>query len=236
MTSERQRILRKIRACLRLSRSCNPNEAAAALRQAQRLMAAHGIDAETASAEIGSREASTRQRGTAPLQSVVALATLIAAGFRCRAVVVRCRMIVGGSTTMRFYGADSDAEVAAYAFTVLRRQLDTDKARHVRRCRKRIIKEQRAEAFALGWVAAVRQLFPTAELPPELTLAVDAAIQADAGSTTVGETTGREVGQPRTDGKDRIAGYAAGRSARYHPGVNGKAPARIGFDAGEVTP
>jgi len=39
----RDAILRKVKACPRLAASSNPNEAAAALRQAQAMMRAHGI-------------------------------------------------------------------------------------------------------------------------------------------------------------------------------------------------
>lgn len=239
MSADRKAILRKIRACLHLSRSSNVNEAAAALRQAQKLMLAHGVDAATA-LDIDSGEAVTRQRGAVPPASLVALARLIADGFRCRVVLARTRATSAfgrqcGRTAVRFYGADGAAEVAVYAFTVLRRQLDADKQRHVRRCRKRIVKEQRAEVFALGWVAAVQALFPAAELTPERALAIDAAIDAEATSTgaQLGETTGRDVRQGRAKDDDRYAGYVAGKAARYHPGMKGSAPREIAHD-GEV--
>jgi hypothetical protein len=47
----RDDLLRKIRACLRLSKSANEHEAAAALRQAQALMREHGISPREAALE-----------------------------------------------------------------------------------------------------------------------------------------------------------------------------------------
>lgn len=43
--AHRAKILSRIRKCLALAQSSEPHEAAAALRQAQKLMAQHGIDA-----------------------------------------------------------------------------------------------------------------------------------------------------------------------------------------------
>lgn len=225
-SQDRERVLRKIRACLRLASSSNPNEAAAALRQAQKLMAEHGIDASAAEFDVGCAEASTRQRGSLPPQSIVALAVLIAGGFSCRVIVCRGP----GVTIMRFYGSDGAAEVAEYAFTVLRRQLEAAKTRHVRRCRKRVVKEQRAEAFAVGWVAAVQGLFPSAAMSPSLDAACEAAIAADTVRGTLRETTGREVGSKRVAANDRYAGFVAGKSARYSAGVKGGSRLSIGSD------
>lgn len=58
----REHILRKIKACLRLAASSNPNEAASALRQAQAMMRAHGIThAEALNVDMA--EVDTRYRG-----------------------------------------------------------------------------------------------------------------------------------------------------------------------------
>lgn len=60
----REELLRKIRACLRLSTSANEHEAAAALRQARALMEKHGVShAEALAGEVSEREAKTARRG-----------------------------------------------------------------------------------------------------------------------------------------------------------------------------
>ena len=55
------KVLGKIKKCLALSSSDNPHEAAAAMRQAHALMAAHGVSAEQITmADIGEAHASSR--------------------------------------------------------------------------------------------------------------------------------------------------------------------------------
>ena len=55
------KILSKIKKCLALSTSDNPNEAATALRQAHALMAAHGVSTEQITmADIGEASAKSR--------------------------------------------------------------------------------------------------------------------------------------------------------------------------------
>jgi len=79
----RDQALRKVLACLRLAGSSNPHEAAAALRQARKLMDQHGLSAEDAAAsEIREAESPTRCRGAKPPQSLVWLASMVADGYR----------------------------------------------------------------------------------------------------------------------------------------------------------
>lgn len=60
-------ILRKIEHCLALSASDNPNEAAIAPRQAQKLMAEHGLtQLDLAAAQIGEHSARARSGKTLP--------------------------------------------------------------------------------------------------------------------------------------------------------------------------
>lgn len=225
---DRETAIRKVLRCLRLAASSNPHEAAAALRQARALMDQHGLtEADAYASEIHDADAPTRCRGAVPPRSLMFLITVVSDGFRCDVVIARSRGWRGdGSTTIRFYGAGSDAQIAAYAFTVLRRQLEADKAKHTRRIRKRSSKETRGEEFAIGWVSAVSRLFTKAELPAGRRAAIDAKMQAEHGELEM--RGGREIGKlTASSWRDRDAGYDAGSRARVNAGLGESAQRKL---------
>lgn len=223
---ERAQALRKIQACLRLAGSSNPTEAATALRQARALMDKYGLtEADAAASEIGAAEAPTGYRGGMVPYSLLALARLIADGYRCAIVIQqRHRMVlrngwpkVLGETVIHFHGVGADPQVAIYAFAVLRRQLQRDKAQHTRRIRNAANRERRGEEFALGYVSALCNLFPRAELPEGRQAALDAAIKHKHGE--VESTSGKQIKKGRANGNDRWAGYEAGSRAQLNQGL-----------------
>lgn len=219
---KRETAIRKIMRCLRLAASNNVHEAAAALRQARALMDKYGLtEVDAYASEIHSVCGKTRCRGAVPPQSLMALIKVVADGFRCDVVINRVLGLRGkGSTTVNFYGAGSDAEVAAYAFVVLRRQLEADKAKHTSRVRIRRNKEVRGEYFALGWVAAVARLFPKEVLTEAQQAAIDAKMASDHGKLK--ESAGRKItGRGSTLWRDSDAGYDSGSRARLHVGMGG---------------
>lgn len=222
----RDHALRKIQACLRLAGSSNATEAATALRQARALMDKYGLsEADAAASEIGSTEASTGYRGGMIPQSLVMLTNLVADGYRCGVVIQqRSRVVVRDGwprqlreTVIHFHGAGADAQVASYAFAVLRRQLQRDKAAHTRRIRKQVNKERRGEEFAVGFVCALRRMFPRAELPEGRQAALDAAIKHAHGD--LGTTSGKEIKKGRASENDRYAGFEAGSRAQLNQGL-----------------
>ncbi|AMV04609.1 hypothetical protein TP47_10680 [Xanthomonas citri pv. aurantifolii] len=207
-------------ACLRLAGSSNPNEAAAALRQARALMVKYGLsEADAAAADIRDASAATGFRGGMVPSSLLMLANVVADGYRCEVVISIVRTLAGGRTAIRFFGAGADAEIAAYAFAVLRRQLQAGKAKHLTRVRKRANKERRGEEFAFGWISAIARLFPKEALPDGRGQAISAAIAQRVGTTE--KTTGKEIGkQGRATDNDRWAGYEAGRRAQLNQGLS----------------
>lgn len=215
----RAAILRKVKACLRLAASSNPNEAAAALRQAQAMMRAHGITHAEAM-DVDEAEVNTRNRGQMPPISICRLAQLVADGFGSRMIVCTEGFTGAGHTFIRFYGTDGAAEITAYAFTVLRRQLDASRLKHVARIRKRGNRDARGEVFARAFVFAVQDLFPAATVADDKRLAVDQVFKQRYPESTTG--AGRDL---TTRGKhtenDAVAGYVAGKSARLARAVQG---------------
>ena len=225
----RDAALRKVRACLRLSASVNANEAAAALRQARALMAQYGLTEDDA-AEITCAHAPTRSRGAMAPASIVGLAQLIADGYRCRILISSFKGSGGrGSTRIEFYGHRSDAQIGAYAFTVLRRQLEADKSAYLSKmaCRSRLyrIGSQRSrlgEMFALSWVHAVRELFPSDPVSDEHAQALENALVRQGATVKVIAPRGGGKSDKDLDEHDLqalMAGHLAGSEARLHRGV-----------------
>ena len=217
----REQAIRKVLACLRLSKSSNPHEAAAALRQARALMEKYGLtEADAHGFDIREADSATGFRGGMVPQSLVVLSVVVADCYRCMAIISRQKNFVGGKTTVRFYGTGADAQIAAYAFTVLRRQLQGAKGKHTARIRKRANRDARGEAFAIGWIRAVRSLLPEGDMPPELGLAIDQAIKFRNGELR--ETAGRQIGKSgRVKENDHAAGYVAGKNAHLNTGIDG---------------
>lgn len=225
LTMDRATAVRKVRTCLRLAASSNPHEAAAALRQAKALMAQFGIGHAEAM-NVDEADAPTRARGAEVPTSILMLATICCRGFGARNVQVQMH----GRTVFRFFGIDGVATITAYAFTVLRRQMDADRLKHISRIRKRVNREARGETFALAWVFAIKDLFPAVTLNEAHTALLGEAIRLrfpDVEQGTGGRdlTHGRKVGSKLAE-SDMLAGYHKGKAARLHSGVTGSgAPA-----------
>ena len=221
----RSELMRKIRACLRLSTSANENEAATALRHARALMEKHGISmAEAMAGDVSECVAKTARRGKVLHESLQGLIWLVERMFRCRSVV-SCG--VGCPVNIIFYGTGADAEIAAYAFEVLRNQMDSACRKHISRVRVRLNREARGEAFRRGWVFTVGQLMGPTE--PELTVELAEKLQAYKAarwqSLAVGSTKALRL--ERAKAGDFSAGVAAGNGARLHSGIGGTKQAAL---------
>ncbi|WP_198098618.1 DUF2786 domain-containing protein [Xanthomonas citri] len=227
---DRETAIRKVKACLRLGESANAHEAARAVSQARALMEKFGLSAEDVG-DITFVSAGTRARGAKPLLSVILLAGVIARGYRCTVVTERfCGgfRAQGSTTKVVFVGRVADAEIAAYAFTVLRRQMDAERLAHVSRVRIAKNQAERGEMFAQGWVYAVGTLFPAAVLEEgekrQHDLAIEHRVQRN-------DTTLSDDPKPRNPvGKlgnkhtaDLLKGVIKGRGVRLNQGLGSNA-------------
>jgi hypothetical protein len=172
------RVLTKIEKCLRLASSSNPSEAAAALRQAQKLMAKHGIVHEDL--ELHRVGESVRARGNTarPPSWTLDLCRLIARAFGVRFMdTVNSRPMDFFSNRRRyearvsFIGLDDAPSVAGYAYDVLYRQLTQDRKAYVADMPNRTPKSEKTrlgDLYAKGWLMAVeRQVQALARSPEE---------------------------------------------------------------------
>lgn len=217
---DREAALRRLRACWHLSKSANANEAATALRQAQALMAEFGLSETDADADaVRGVDAATRSRGGDLPTHVWNLAYWVGAAFDCYALQDYFDF---DKTVVKFIGRGSAPEIAAYSFDVLRRQMERGASRQVARCRKRKSKVERAEAYGMGFVEAIRLTLGLRDLAEGNRRQAKDWVEARGGRIT---TTALESKSYRFS--DRLAGLRDGASAQLNPGVNGSATRQL---------
>lgn len=221
---DKETAINKIRKCLALAGSSEPNEAAAALRQAQKLMQQFGIDhPELLAAGIG-EEWAKAGASKSPPKYEAQLAWIIGQAFNCSPVfsprVNTARTaLVGGYV---FIGAQPSPEVASYTFEVLRGKLTKARAAYIETALKRYRKNKTAAAdkFCEGWVGAVYSLVNVTESTPEHVAAL-AAYMDRRGATATLNTRSRELTTGGSGYGHQFVGYAEGKKVELHKGVGG---------------
>lgn len=157
------KILSKIKKCLALSESPEPAEAAAALRQAQKLMELHGVSmTDLAMSDIGEAEVRSKVSVSRVKDWELALINLVAKSFGCQLMWVKGNSNgQGGGVFGRYVlvGLKHQIELASYTCEVLQRKLIKSRAKFVggpdlEYC-NRSIKTKEADGFCHGWVRAI---------------------------------------------------------------------------------
>lgn len=162
---DRDTALEKVKKCLALAGSSNPHEAAAAMRQAQKLMQLFDIS------ETDISISDVKEEGVSACDNSLrtweaAMANMIAAAFSCGVFVKHGQRWTQSCRLKRFvdwtfYGVGAAPTVAAYAFKVLSRQCLRDRQVFIATQSKRIkqsTKTARGDAFAMAWVHSVQAL------------------------------------------------------------------------------
>lgn len=229
---DKKTAIEKVRKCLALSKSSEPHEAAAALRQAQKLMEQFGIGHPELLAAGASEEWSRSGSARRPVRYEVALASVIAGTYGCELLFCRqlnrsCTDIVGGYT---FVGVTPAPEVAKYTYDVFSRQLRVARRDYIqaklRRCGPKN-KTARADEFCEGWVYAVRIQLNDAARTDEHRAMIDAYMRANHAEVREFEPRTRDVSGRRTT-DDHWHGVEQGRSAVVRPGVGARDTRGIG--------
>lgn len=224
---DRDTALTKIKKCLALAKSSNEHEAAAAMRQAQKLMAEHNLtEADAALADVSQVAQKTAMRTMTRWES--ALSSAVADAFGCDLVwskglkLSRARRVVTDCNVI-FIGVGAAPEVAGYAFNVLSRQCSQGRAAHIARqpkaC-KTITKTARGDEFAMGWVMAVRDLLTAFAGSEANTLLIEQYIAINFPGTTTVKPKDRVKGR-NVSNNDFFQGHRAGKTAELNRGVGG---------------
>lgn len=222
---DRDTALQKIKKCLALAGSSNPNEAATAMRQAQKLMEQFDIsDVDVSLADV--KEAAQKARSSTVSSWEALLARVISDAFSCESFIRRGYLptFIGGAkkgAEFRFVGVGAAAEVASYAFQVLYRQAHRDRQAHIAAQRKSIkqaTKTARGDAFAMAWVMAVEKLVERfAGSPEKADLLVDYMAKTYPG---MGEArTAKRHLNRHVRGDSYAEGARAGNQARLDRAV-----------------
>lgn len=220
----REKILAKIRKCLALSASSNEHEAAAALRQARKLMEEYNVSDQDVDASRASEcKAKAGVTAKPPVWESV-LASRIGAAFGCQ--VVFSPGWSGRRAEWRFVGCGAAPEVAQYGFTVLLRQLKRARSEHIKaflaRC-KTATKTRRADLFCEGWVRAVAGKIEAFAGNETEVAAVDAYMACHYPAVKELESTNRNAGRTLKGRElgDFYAGSIQGEHATLNRGVGG---------------
>lgn len=242
------RILDKIKKCLALSSSDNPNEAAAALERAQELMAKYGVSAEQLAHKVTDDQVTEgRVRSCASATRCkdweLKLFRAIAKAFGCDMMFARgvnqdvqrsCGL--PSSATFGHYifvGLTEDVAVASYAATVLQKQLSRGRAAFthtlIHQFMSRAAKTHEVDAYCNGWVdGAVTKVKPLADAKKRAAEAQDRT----AGTSTALMVVSKEEQKaqalkrymdqnagPKVPVNERSGGTAAAHERGYQEGL-----------------
>jgi hypothetical protein len=220
--NDREKIIDKIKKCLRLSVSSNPHEAAAALRQATALMEKHGIDhQDILLSDVAEADAKSGAKEAPPVWESK-LARVVANAFGCE-------MFFVGSWSAghwRFIGCGPAPEIATYSFQVLARQCRKARADYIkttlRRC-KTATKTKRADLFCLSWVHEIARTVHAFAADQRQRDAIAAYLEKHYSQTlkplSPTDRAAKKKGLNGRDIGDMIAGRIAAKDAVLNRGV-----------------
>ncbi|WP_118846640.1 DUF2786 domain-containing protein [Neisseria lactamica] len=142
----KEKVLDKIKKCLALSKSANEYEVAQALRQAQALMEKYEVNAVDIALSEVSEQKVDRKMAFKLANWQWRVANMIADVFGCQSYQ--------RGKTMMFYGIGNRAEISAYAFDVVYRQISADRRKFLKTCRARkpAHRTYLADQFCDGWI------------------------------------------------------------------------------------
>lgn len=222
-----ERVMRKIERCLALSSSANSHEAGIALRQAQALMAQHGVCEKDLALSDVDVTCVTSRSGITPPRYLEYLAQLINRSFGTLSLYsVRRDWTSSGqlkaSGCYEFVGPRDACRVAGYAYEVLQRQLLRDRRAFMRTLNKRLKREtkrRRGDAFAEAWVAGAQQVVTPMVMTPDQEVLNVRYLERRYGNLQVLEARSHQP-LKRHDHVAVAAGFQAGKAARLSAGVD----------------
>ncbi len=218
-----RKMLDRLRKLFALARSSNPNEAALALNRAQALMEEMGLDDPSLVIDIDEQTAAFILSNAKRVPRYEALLRHMI----CDALGVKAvRDHVGA---IRFYGHNARTQIAAYAYSVLARQLMRERRAFLAKQSPRIklkTRRGRADSFAEHWVFAAASLLKKMEIPDRERALTEAwAERMYPDMVTAGTRAAAKVRGADDAG---LAGAMAGLRARLDHGVSGAAQGALG--------
>lgn len=161
MTSDdRKRLFERIQKCLNLSASNEPHEAAAALRQAQKLMEKHGLtEADILGAGILDEKVSCPIQATnngAPAH-LKYLVSLIHKAFGVKSIITTSMRVSDRGIDVHYFGQAHRLPMATYAHKVVYKAMeDAWKENLIKHPEWKGVRGGRA-SFMIGWISSIRE-------------------------------------------------------------------------------
>lgn len=200
------KIIEKICKCLRLSESCNPHEAAAAIRQAHGLMRKYGIsEQQVLIGHVAESSVESGLKHKPPFWSL-ALSNVVANSFGCRAYISRK---AGQQTQFRFIGIGHAAEISGYTFKVLHRGLRQARQQFIQQLalEDKTEKTRRGDIFAQAWLFRIAQLVADFSGEEQNKAIVEEYVKQHYGVPTEMRSTAKATDKP--DYHDILSGMQA---------------------------
>lgn len=219
---DQDRILDKIKKCLALSQSSEPHEAAAAMRQAQKLMELHGISsADLTRAEFSESELRSAVSVSRVKDWELRLLNTVARAFGCR-LMWRKSSSYAANVYGRYiiFGLKTQVELAHYTAAVMQRKLVKARAQFAaaHKYHERSETTRQADSFCHGWVEAVGKTVHDFAMPDDLRKELDTEYSNRCKGKPAKQ---RRVGQL---GAGYHAGVDAGKGESLHRPLNERAP------------
>jgi hypothetical protein len=238
--SKLERVIRKIKRCLALSKSSNETEAATAMRQAQALMREYRLtEVDVRLSDVGDVQ-SEKYRITRRPTWDRQLSAIVAKAFGVRPLDVKHWHKAAGRVVARaqFVGVTPAPQIAMYAYETLLSKLTMARREYVSqvragRRRSCYSPETAGNHFALAWVSAVygkiQELVPRGEEDPALPNCASGrdlvVVEAQDKALIEQYLAGKEIGKARKspeielDLDAQIAGLLAGQRVEINPGL-----------------
>lgn len=239
--SKLERVIRKIKRCLALSKSSNENEAATAMRQSQSLMREYRLtEMDVRLSDVGEVESEKARANRRPTWDRD-LGAIIAEAFGVQSFSRRhwCNTTSRAVERAMFVGVTPAPQIAMYAYETLLTKLTIARREYVSQVRagKRrssYSPDTAGDHFALAWVSAVHgkihELVPRGEEDPALAQHSNGrdlvAVEAQDKTLIEQYLAGREIGKARKarelelDLNAQIAGLLAGQRVELSPGMS----------------
>lgn len=227
--SSHDRILDKIQKCMNLSKSDNAAEAAAALRQAQKLMQKHNLDTndlELNTVSQAKARCATKARNPAPW--VLYLRQTVANAFGVDYLSQSQRLGRAYYNHPIFLGVGDKPSVAQYCYEVLYRQVNRDRVAFKKEMGTRlsnVIKTKRSDIFCMHWVHAVKEKVEAVAMTEKDEALVKRYTEKNFPNTGVAKLRPIPDITHAEDVHAIQAGLEAGANAQLFSGVSMKAPA-----------
>jgi hypothetical protein len=234
----RDRAIRKIKHCLALSSSSNEHDAAAAMRQAKKLMDKYRLtETDLQLSDVGKSDGDVEKSALKRWERE--LSAIVAEAFNCQSFRVRAwsPQRLCATWKMTFIGVSPAHEIAKYAFDTLHTKATLARREYVAQLKRRALPgkspETRGDHFALAWVYEVSQkLAAIAPQPDDIDASGERALvtirqseDALIESYVKSMTEGRGATQARTPPKakinpaDWVSGAVAGRKTELNHGI-----------------